>query len=39
VLRYAGPKPKLAKPVVRYPLAETRIKQEEAERRRRAAGR
>jgi hypothetical protein len=39
VLRYAGPKPKLAKPVVRYPLAETRIKQEEAERRRRAASR
>jgi hypothetical protein len=35
-LRYTGPKPGAARPVVRYPLAPTRIKQEEAERQRRA---
>ncbi|MBI4888191.1 MAG: hypothetical protein HY824_13945 [Acidobacteria bacterium] len=35
VLRYTGPKPGPARPVVRYPLAPTRIKLEDAERRRR----
>ena len=30
ILRYTGPKPGPAKPVVRYPLAQTRIKQEAA---------
>jgi hypothetical protein len=38
-LRYTGPKPGAARPVVRYPLAPTRIKQEEAERQRRAGER